>query len=179
MLEMDIYHLMAMLDNTLQWARNQMQGIKVKKEEVNLYNLVNDVLLLYQQTSNSKNIRLVNSINPNHHVISDKEILNTVLRNIISNAIKFTPPGKNVYIQEADIGSKFLVQVTDEGVGIENDILEKIASNEFISTRGTENEKGTGLGILFSKELLKKLGEDFKISTEADKGTTVAFTITK
>ncbi len=177
MLEMDIYHLMGMLDNTLQWARNQMQGIQVKKEVIDLNKHVDEIILLYQQTSNIKGIKVINSIQPNRMINSDKEILNTVLRNVLSNAIKFTPPGKNVFVEEADLGKKLMVQVRDEGVGIDENILRSIKANQFVSTRGTLNEKGTGLGLLFSKELVKRMGEEFNISTEAGKGTTVAFSV--
>ena len=70
-----------------------------------------------------------------------------------------------------------MLSVTDEGNGISKDVLAKIELNEFVSTRGTANEKGTGLGLLFSKDLLGKLGENFSIKTNTEKGTTVTISI--
>ena len=177
MLEMDIQHLTGMLDNTLMWAREQMIDLNINKVNFNVYGVVDDVTNVYQQTIASKGVIVCNNIQQNTLVFSDKDIISTVLRNIISNAIKFTPPGKAIYIEQKNIKSKVLISVKDEGVGISDDVLKKINDKEFISTRGTDNEKGTGLGLLFSRDLLLKLGEDFQISTVQGKGTAVTISI--
>jgi len=177
MLEMDIQHLMGMLDNTLLWAREQMIDIKVKKTSFNIYDLVENTIELYNQTTISKGVTIHNNIKPGTMVFSDIDIVSTVLRNILSNAVKFTPQGKNIYLQQAGINNRILISVKDEGVGITDDILKKINNKEFISTRGTDNEKGTGLGLLFSKELLLKLGEDFQISSVLGKGTAITISL--
>lgn len=177
MLEMDIQHLTGMLDNTLMWAREQMIDLNINKVSFNVCDVVDDVTTLYQQTITSKGVLVYNNIQPHTMVFSDKDIISTVLRNIISNAIKFTPPGKAIYIEQKNIKSKVLISVKDEGVGISDEVLKKINDKEFISTRGTDNEKGTGLGLLFSRDLLLKLGEDFQISTVQGKGTAVTISI--
>jgi len=177
MLEMDIQHLTGMLDNTLMWAREQMIDINIKKASFNLYDIIHEVIALYQQTITSKGVSVHNNIKKNAEVFSDKEIIATVLRNIISNAIKFTPQGKNIYIEQTVLKSKMLISVKDEGVGISDSVLGKINNKEFISTRGTDNEKGTGLGLLFSRDLLIKLGEDFQISSVQGRGTAVTISI--
>jgi signal transduction histidine kinase len=97
---------------------------------------------------------------------------------MVSNAIKFTPPGKKISLHAYPNNGEVLVHITDEGYGIEYSILEKISKKEFISTRGTNNEKGTGLGLMFSYDLLAKLNESLTIRTEPGKGTTVIFSIT-
>jgi len=177
MLEMDIQHLTGMLDNTLMWAREQMIDINIKKISFNVYDVIDDVITVYQQTITSKGVIVCNNIKRNTEVFSDKDIISTVLRNVLSNAIKFTPQGKAIYIEQTSIKSKVLISVKDEGVGITDDVLRKINDKEFISTRGTDNEKGTGLGLLFSRDLLLKLGEDFQISTVQGKGTAVTISI--
>jgi two-component system sensor histidine kinase/response regulator len=177
MLEMDIQHLMGMLDNTLLWAREQMIDIGVRKTTFNIYKVVEDIIELYNQTTLSKGVTIYNNIQPDTMVFSDVDIVSTILRNILSNAVKFTPQGKNIYIQQASTKSKILISVKDEGVGITDDVLKKINNKEFISTRGTDNEKGTGLGLLFSKELLLKLGEDFQISSVLGKGTAITISL--
>jgi signal transduction histidine kinase len=175
MLEVDISHLISMLDNTLLWAREQMLDISVKETSFRLVNVVMDVLALYQQTINGKRIQVVNNTHPDVFVFADKDILTTVLRNLISNAIKFTPSEKNIYINQELKDNKIILSVADDGIGIPNDILQKINEHEFVSTRGTSNEKGTGLGLLFSRELLKKAGKDLHIKTIVGKGTTISF----
>jgi len=173
MLEMDIQHLMGMLDNTLLWAREQMLDINVRRTKFKIYNVVTSVIALYQQTIVSKGVTIYNNINKNTEVYSDIDIVSTVLRNILSNAVKFTPQGKSIYIEQSNLKNKILLTIKDEGVGISDDVLKKINNKEFISTRGTGNEKGTGLGLLFSKDLLLKLGEDFQMSSVPGKGTAV------
>lgn len=177
MLEMDIQHLMGMLDNTLLWAREQMIDINVKKGYFDIYKLLNDVAELYKQTIISKGVTIYNNVPPGTQVFSDIDIISTVLRNILSNAVKFTPQGKSIYIEKSSIKNKILVSVRDEGVGITDDVLKKINNKEFISTRGTDNEKGTGLGLLFSRDLLIKLNEDFQISSVLGKGTAITISL--
>jgi len=177
MLEMDIQHLMGMLDNTLLWAREQMIDINVKKITFNIYKLIEEVMELYKQTIISKGVTIHNNINSSTEVYSDIDIIATVLRNILSNAVKFTPNGKSIYIQQSNLKNKILISVKDEGVGITDDVLKKINNKEFISTRGTDNEKGTGLGLLFSRDLLLKLDEDFQISSVLGKGTAITISL--
>ena len=98
-------------------------------------------------------------------VITDRNIIHTVLRNILSNAIKFTPPGKHISFETEKKDDYLFISIKDEGVGISAEILDKINKKEFISTRGTNNEKGTGLGLMFSFELLAKLDEKIFIQT--------------
>ncbi len=178
MLEVDIRHLMSMLDNTLLWAREQMQAIKVNPVSFNLRNLSDDVIALYHQSVNSKGIRVSNLIEPDTEIISDKEIIHTVLRNLLSNAIKFTLNGNSIFLGQEKKNKKIYITVRDEGTGISDEVLKKINEKEFISMRGTNNEKGTGLGLLFSRDLLAKLGEEFIIETQPGTGTSITFSVT-
>lgn len=177
-LDNDIRHLISMLDNTLLWAREQIHVLNVDKTKFNLYELSEDVMGLYNQSVKDKNLQVKNEIPPDLDVISDREIIHTVFRNMISNAIKFTPPGKKISLQAYPMKGEVMVHISDEGCGISYSILEKISRKEFISTRGTNNEKGTGLGLMFSYDLLAKLNESLTIKTEPDEGTTVIFSIT-
>lgn len=177
MLDSDIRHLISMLDNTLLWAREQIHALKINKEVFNLHNMAEDVLALYNQTIQDKKLVINNHIPPELQVVTDKEIIHTVMRNLVSNAIKFTGSGKQIIIQTEHDTGKILVSVSDEGSGISDDILEKIGKKEFISTRGTNNEKGTGLGLMFSLDLLSKLGERISIKTIAGQGTSITFTV--
>ncbi|MEP6845099.1 MAG: tetratricopeptide repeat-containing sensor histidine kinase [Panacibacter sp.] len=177
-LDNDIRHLISMLDNTLLWAREQIHVLNVDKVNFNLYEVSEDVIGLYNQSIIDKRLMIKNEISPELNVVSDREIIHTVLRNMLSNAIKFTPPGKQISLHAYPMPAEVLVHIKDEGSGISYGILEKISRKEFISTRGTNNEKGTGLGLMFSYDLLAKLNESLTIKTEPDEGTTVIFSIT-
>ena len=177
MLDNDIRHLITMLDNTLLWAREQIHALKISKEPFDLHAMMEDVIALYYQPIRDKDLVVDNRIPPSSEIVSDKEIIHTVLRNLISNAIKFTPPGKSIVLQTELASGEILVSVKDEGSGIADEILNKINKKEFISTRGTNNEKGTGLGLMFSLELLSKLGEKISIKTAEGKGTAVTFSV--
>lgn len=178
-LEGEMYNLRGMLDNMLLWARQQVMDIKVNKTKFNLSATVKEILSLYENNIIHKGLIVQNNLPEDLEVYSDKDILTTVTRNILSNAIKFTNTGKNISISHHITGSKLFIAFKDEGTGITDDVLQKINRHEFVSHRGTSNEKGTGLGILFSRELLNKLGENLSIETFPDLGTTVMFSITQ
>jgi signal transduction histidine kinase len=178
-LDNDIRHLVSMLDNTLLWAREQIHVLKVNKIPFDLHSLAEDVLELYHQPIQDKYLSVKNNIPPSTEVISDKEIIHTALRNFISNAIKFTPLGTSIEINAEQKNGAMYITVKDEGVGISKEILNKINRKEFVSTRGTNNEKGTGLGLMFTEDLISKLGEELYIETQAGKGTAITFTIHK
>jgi len=178
-LEDDVRHLLTMLDNTLLWARNQIQAIEIEKTSFNLYDLTEEVIGLYHKSAEKKSLTITNSIKPGTEVFTDREIIHTVLRNLLSNAIKFTPAGKNIFITEQCENEKLLITIADEGTGISKEVMNKIISKKLISTRGTGNEKGTGLGLLFSTDLLTRLNEMISINSSKNNGTAVTFSINK
>jgi len=176
-LDSDIRHVISMLDNTLLWAREQIQAIRVNKAPFDLHEVTEDVIALYHQSIFDKKLEVKNHVKPSTVVDSDKEIIHTALRNLLSNAIKFTPSGTRIELNAVRSNGSWMVSVKDEGVGMSPDVLEKIHRKEFVSTRGTNNEKGTGLGLMFSNDLLAKLGEKLYIDSESGKGTAITFSI--
>lgn len=176
-LESEIYNLRGMLDNMLLWTREQMIEIKVNKSLFDLSEAMQSVILMHRNNLITKNISIHNYLQPELQVFSDKEIIMAVLRNILSNAVKFTEQNKNIYIQQIYLNNKIFVSVKDEGKGISNESLQKIKNSEHITTKGTANEKGTGIGIMFTKDLLKKIDEAFDITSLPGSGTSVSFSI--
>lgn len=166
-------HLRGMLDNMLLWARQQIVDIQVSKTIFKLEDLLTTIFELYQSNISQKQLIIHNQIPKDKTVFSDQDIIHTVLRNIISNAVKFTPSGKSIYISCEEKNDRTFISVRDEGNGISKDILDKIHQGEFVSTRGTANEKGTGIGLMFSRDLLTKLNGTFTIDTNANNGTTI------
>ncbi len=178
-LEGEIHHLRGMLDNLLLWARQQVTDININKTTFNLYELITETLGLYEKNIAHKKIKILNNINPETSLFSDRDIIQTVFRNMLSNALKFTNPDKKIEIFLQEENDQFLLIIKDEGMGISPENLTKIIKKEYLSTRGTSNEKGTGLGLMFSKELLEKLGENLIIESTPNKGTSVFITISK
>ncbi len=176
-LEADIYNLRGMLDNMLLWTREQMIEIKINKTMFDLSEAMQNVILMHRNSLITKNITIHNYLQPGLLVFSDKEIIMAVLRNILSNAVKFTDQNKNIYIHQIYLNNKIYISVKDEGKGINPETLEKIKNSEHITTKGTANEKGTGIGIMFTKDLLKKIGETFDITSPPGSGTSVTFSI--
>lgn len=176
-IEGDIYQLRGMLDNMLLWAREQVMDITIKKVSFNVYDVIEEIITMHKTSIKAKNITVQNFVLPDTILFTDKDVITTVFRNIFSNAVKFTPTGKKIFIQQLILNNKTYISVKDEGNGIEDEILQKINNKEFVSTRGTANEKGTGIGMSFSKELFEKLNETFNISSAAGKGTSVTFSV--
>ncbi len=176
-LEADLFNLRGMLDNMLLWAREQMFEIKVNKIKFDLCETVRDVILMYRNNLVTKNITLHNYMPSHLEVTTDKEIIAAVFRNLFSNAVKFTAENKNIYISQIFLNGKAYISVKDEGKGMAAETIQKINNKEHISTRGTANEKGTGLGLLFSKEMINKLGEAFDITSYSEQGTSVTFSV--
>ena len=176
-LEADVFNLRGMLDNMLLWAREQMFEIKINKIKFDLSETFREVILTHRNNLVTKNITLHNYMPEHLEVTSDKEIIAAVFRNLFSNAVKFTEPGKNIYISQIFFNGKAYISVKDEGKGIQPETLQKLNNKQHISTRGTANEKGTGLGLLFSKEMLIKLDEAFDITSYPNQGTSATFSV--
>ncbi|MBS1747967.1 MAG: HAMP domain-containing histidine kinase [Bacteroidetes bacterium] len=176
-LEGDVFNLRGMLENMLLWAREQMFEIKINKIKFDISETFKEVILMYRNNLVAKNITLHNYMPHNLEVVSDKEIIAVVVRNLFSNAVKFTPTGKNIYISQIFFNGKAYFSIKDEGKGIPPETLEKLKTKQHITSRGTANEKGTGLGLMFSSEMLNKLNEVFDITSYPDKGTSVTFSV--
>jgi signal transduction histidine kinase len=126
----------------------------------------------------NKNIEIINQLNPSTYASCDEQMTSTVIRNLLSNAIKFTPGNAVISLSERKYNSMIEIQVTDQGVGIAQDklpFLFRIDKN--ISTKGTANEKGTGLGLVLCKELIEKQGGKIWAQSEAGKGSRFYFTL--
>ncbi len=176
-LESDLFNLRNMLDNMLLWAREQVVEVKITKSAFDLYTLTNNIFKLYEHSFLSKNIKLHNYLLPGLMVHSEKEAVAIIFRNLLSNAIKFTPPDKNIYVQYVSLSGKIYLSVKDEGIGVDGETLKKIKTGVHFSNRGTNNEKGTGIGLLFCQELLMRMDESFDISSSQQYGTSVTISL--
>lgn len=170
-----VYDLLA---NLLTWSRSQTGKIQFNPIELNLYLLVQEITDLLRNQYELKSIKLNVAIDPDIMVQADGNMLNTVMRNLISNAIKYTNKAGviNVYGNERDKAIEIAVE--DNGVGIHKDVIDKLFKVEHkVSSPGTNDERGTGLGLILCKEFIEKHGGRIWLSSELGKGSTFYFTI--
>jgi two-component system, sensor histidine kinase and response regulator len=141
--------------------------------------LINDVIALYQVNAARKKISLQNTVEKNYTVNADKFMIETVLRNLVSNAIKFTPQGGVIKIKvDEENDDNLIIIVEDDGVGIKEDIIEKLFRiDSHITTKGTDKEKGTGLGLILCKEFIEKHNGTIWVESEIEKGSEFKFTL--
>jgi two-component system, sensor histidine kinase and response regulator len=166
------------LDNILHWSVSQLNGINASPLKVNVQDLSNDVVELYSEIARVKGVKLINDVPGGIGVWADKEQIRLVIRNLVSNALKFTFAGGQVTIGAAVMDSVARIYVKDTGVGISGDDISKLFVKQTLwSERGTNNEKGLGLGLLLCKEFIEKNAGTIEIRSEAGVGTTIAFTL--
>jgi signal transduction histidine kinase len=167
-----------LLENLLQWAQSQTNGLNVEPTEFSLNNLVDETKGTLNEIAKQKGILIESAISNNQKAFADINMVATITRNLISNAIKFTPSGGKISISAFKNETHNTIKISDTGVGIEPERLHKLFRIDTkVSTRGTENENGSGLGLMLCKEFVYKNGGEIGIDSQQDKGTTVWFTL--
>ncbi|MCD6565942.1 MAG: PAS domain-containing protein, partial [Bacteroidales bacterium] len=171
-------HTLKLLNNLLEWARMQQGRIVFKSGQLVLNELTKEVLELVADSAGKKSISLINSVKPGISVNADKNMLKTILRNLVSNAIKFTHTGGKVEVSAESKEKEIQVSVSDTGVGIKQENIKELfrIDSEF-STQGTNNEKGTGLGLILCKEFVEKHGGKIGVESKEEKGSTFNFSL--
>ena len=172
-----------LLENLLLWSNTQNENFTYKPEKENLYLLTNETVELLSQSAISKSISISIVISTNIYVFADRNMLLTIIRNLVSNAIKFTPKGGQITINAKAITDKnkidlVEISVKDDGLGIEPAIQSKLFNlAENTLSKGTENETGTGLGLVLCNEFVKKHGGEIWVKSESGIGSEFLFTI--
>ncbi len=171
---------MDLLVNLLEWSRSQTGRMEFSPEEIDFGQLVTNVTSLSNDSAENKGISISTELQDRLIVFADKAMLETILRNLISNAIKYTNPEGVIIVAGKQMNNGLLVSVTDNGVGIgSGDISKLFRIDKNHSSAGTQNEKGTGLGLILCKEFVDKHGGKIWVESEVGKGSTFYFTIPK
>lgn len=178
-LSVNVNHTTALLENLLTWAKTQMHGVKVNSQNFDLNQLVNSRIKLLNEAAENKEIKLKNSIPDGTFVFADTDMTDIVIRNLISNAIKFCNAGDRITIWSTTGADKVTVCVEDTGRGMTPDVLQKLFGTQITSTPGTKNEKGTGLGLILCKEFVQMNGGEIWAESQPDKGSKFFFTLPK
>lgn len=167
-----------LLENLLEWAKIQRSAFDFVRQKVNLTEVIEQSILHHREISKQKDITLTHTLTEPIEVIADSNMIQTVLRNLIMNAIKFSYAKGEIRISATRRDSFVEIAVEDNGVGISPENLSKLFKIESsITTKGTANEKGTGLGLMLCKEFVEKHGGRIWVESEPGKGSAFKFTI--
>ncbi|MBC8769275.1 HAMP domain-containing histidine kinase [Arenibacter sp. BSSL-BM3] len=167
-----------LLDNLLNWAKSQTGELGFSPQTINLSEIIFEIIGLKMSQAKAKNISLHYSPTNYIELFTDKNILETILRNLISNAIKFTNPGGHIEVVATTDQHQVKISISDNGIGMNEETIRKIfdlSSN--ITLPGTANEKGSGLGLVLCKEFVEKLNGHLWVESEEGKGSNFKFTL--
>ena len=167
-----------LLMNLMAWAQSQSGRMDYNPEYQDIIPLIKDVTFLLNDIAEQKSILITNTLPSSFQVYMDKEMISTILRNLISNAIKFTPFDGKITISTVDKLNQLIVSVSDTGVGISNERIDNLFKiSDGYSTPGTQNEKGTGLGLILCKEFINKNHGEIWVESQVGIGTTFYFSL--
>jgi PAS domain S-box-containing protein len=172
-------NIYSLLENILEWSRLRRGGMDFVPEILNLKEKIGDCIDVLSESARKKRIQVTFSIPDEMEVFADNHMFDTIIRNLISNAIKFTPVGGNISLT-ADYNNdhSIVVKVSDSGIGMTPELINKLfLISEKTSRPGTEGEMSTGLGLLLVKEFIEKHGGKIWVKSEVGNGSTFSFTI--
>ncbi len=173
----DLNYTIGLMENLLQWSKSQMEANGLQADAVEVSQLVQDVVRLVRLQAAAKDISISYTDDAPVYAWADKDMITLVLRNLLTNAIKFTPHGGRVSIMVNQCAGFAEVAVQDTGCGISAEALQQIHANQFYTTKGTASEGGTGLGLMLCKEFLSRNGGQLHIESQKGKGSTFSFTL--
>ncbi len=166
-----------LLENLLSWANNH-RGLRISKDAFSVKKLVESNVEQQEFFAEKKGIRLYSQITNDCTVLCDVNMINLVIRNLISNAIKFTPPKGSITLSGYRKENYYKILVQDNGIGMAPEVMSRIFdSRDFYTTYGTNREKGSGLGLKLCKEFVEKNGGKISVESDQGQGTTFAFTL--
>jgi len=172
-------NLFCLLKNLLEWTRMQMGMIAFQPESVSLLEHFEENSRLAMEYAGKKNIEIVLSIHPDLMVFADPNMLGSILRNLVTNAVKFTPKEGKVVIAANSTGQGVVeVSIMDNGIGMNDDMVQNLFRMDIDTGRpGTEHEPSTGLGLFLCKDFAEKNGGKIRVESEEGKGSTFYFTV--
>ncbi|MFN8888562.1 MAG: sensor histidine kinase, partial [Cyclobacteriaceae bacterium] len=168
---------MTLLDNLLYWSARQVKGIPIQFTKVSLFQVAEENISLFSTTAKIKQIKLSHHISDQEWVFADVSSVHFVFRNLISNALKFTKANGEISISSMRINQQIEISIMDTGVGIAASVRVLLFNYSNGSTHGTENEKGTGLGLVLCKEFIEKNGGKIWLDSSTPSGTVFKFTL--
>ena len=173
----EIRQVRTMLDNVLHWSISQLGGMKPHPKTTFVLPIIEAEIKLLHASAQAKGIKMTSLVAPEAQLMVDSNHLAIIIRNLLQNAIKFTPTQGEISIKSAEKGKQFQLEIKDTGIGISQEQLRKLFTiNESSSHQGTSQEKGTGLGLVLVKELVVANKGTIEIKSEIGKGCTCSIT---
>ncbi|MDP4208372.1 MAG: PAS domain S-box protein [Bacteroidota bacterium] len=169
-----------LLENLLEWSRAQTGKIEYQPIIINLKDIIHENIAMVEEQASQKYIKINAVINDNYSIFGDRQMINSILRNLLVNAIKFTSQKGQITVSAVEKIDHIEITVKDTGVGISKDELKKLFRLDCkYSTLGTDDEQGTGLGLILCKEFVEKNGGKIWVESELNHGSDFKFTLTK
>jgi len=161
-----------LLENLLEWSRSQTNKIKFDPRQINIYEIISETFNILAINANNKHITLINEGLSGVYAFADNNMITTVIRNLISNAIKFTPEGGKITINISEIENMIEIKISDTGIGMNEETVSKLFRIEqHITTTGTSGESGTGIGLIICKEFIDKNNGNIRVESKIGYGT--------
>jgi PAS domain S-box/PAS domain S-box/PAS domain S-box/PAS domain S-box len=172
-------HIYGLLINLLEWSRLKRGMMDFNPEKFNLKQLAGTGIEVLKESAHKKEIKINCSIPDNIEIYADSHMIETIIRNLVSNAIKFTPKSGEIHVSASVTpGNPVEIRVSDNGIGMSRELMSKLfLLNERTNRKGTEDEPSTGLGLLLCKEFVEKHGGTIRVESEEGKGSTFSFTV--
>lgn len=167
----EMNYVTSLMENLLLWARTQMKQASVQPELLDLHQMIAETLALLRLQADNKKIWLETCLRQPVYCFADREMISLVLRNILSNAIKFTPAYGTIWVSAREHDSVVEISVQDTGVGMSQEAIGQLFTENYYSTRGTDSETGTGLGLKLCKDFLEKNGGSIKVNSNPGVGS--------
>ncbi|MCL4551052.1 MAG: ATP-binding protein [Bacteroidetes bacterium] len=170
--------LLTLIDNLLTWSRLNLDRIEFNPVEISLSAITNSVFKSQSIAATNKGVALQSEFDKDVKAFADSDMIETVIRNLVSNAIKFTNPNGVITVKAAAYGNIVKVEIADNGVGMKPEIANNLFKIDMhVTTKGTKGENGTGLGLIICKEFVEKNGGTISVESEVGKGTTISFNL--
>lgn len=176
-MDLSLSQNISMMDNLLIWAKEQMSGLAVNIQNVPGWEVVEEILGNYEFKARQKGVTLVNNVPEGLQVQADFNLLKLILRNLISNSIKYTREGDVITVSTREAGGKVSFEVNDTGIGIPEEDQRELFTLYGRSRQGTLSEKGNGLGLHLCKEFVEKQDGEISVASKEGEGTTFSFTL--
>lgn len=167
-----------LLENLLIWSRSQTGVIKLEMEHIDIGKLISENIRLAESQAAAKGISVTADIENNIFAYADMNSADLVIRNLISNSVKFTKPGGEIFVEASKSNNTITISVKDSGIGMSHEVLAGLFTiNPLQHASGTANEPGSGLGLVLCREFVEKNGGTIKVESEEGKGSTFTFTL--
>ncbi|WP_320004909.1 sensor histidine kinase [Shiella aurantiaca] len=172
-----LYHTSNLMENLLSWANTQLKSQNISPQEVNVLQVAKECAQLFEHQIDQKELTLQLNIDDTHFAYADKEMFQSVIRNLLSNSLKFSYPKGIVRIESLQNGKSVTISISDTGKGMSKDQVSKLFGKQHFSTEGTQQEKGVGLGLMLTREFVQRNHGSIQVESQEEQGSTFIITL--